>query len=307
MKSMKRISLLLFLCIVSFSLFGQETSTFESSDGLTLYYQISGTGNPLFLISMGPGYAPNYLFEVADSLSDDFQVIILHQRGTGLSKMDSINMHNMNMDLYLKDIEELRKHLNLEKISLMGNSFGGIITMSYAVKYPDQIKLLILVGSGGIDLEFLTYFRSNIQSRLSIEEVEEIQKWAALIGTNERVREANYEMLKITVPAYFYDKRYAEKLLKDITEESYNYLVSDLLWMDLITKGYDLKPKFEDFKPQALIMIGRQDIVGETTAYKMNNSIPNSQLMFIEECGHFPWIEQPEIFYRAVTEFFNNK
>lgn len=253
---------------------------------------------------MGPGYAPNYLFEVADSLSGNFQVILLHQRGTGLSKMDSINMHNMNMDIYLKDLEELRKHLDFEKISLMGNSFGGIIAMSYAVRYPDRINSLILVGSGGIDLEFLTYFRSNILSRLSIEEVEEIQKWAALIGANERVREANYEMLKITVPAYFYDKIYAEKLLKDITEESYNYLVSDLLWMDLITQSYDLKPKFEDFKPRVLIIIGRQDIVGETTAYKMNKSIPNSQLMFIEECGHFPWIEHPEIFLQGSNRVF---
>lgn len=304
---MKRISFLLILCTVSFPIFGQEIKTFESSDGLTLYYQISGTGKPLFLISMGPGYAPNYLFEVADSLSNDFQVVLLHQRGTGLSKMDSISMQNMNMDLYLKDIEELRKHLNFEKISLMGNSFGGIITMSYAAKYPDRIKSFILAGSGGIDLEFSTYFRSNIQSRLSIKEVEEIQKWSALIKANERVREANYEMLKITVPAYFYDKKHSEKILSDINEESYNYLVSDLLWMDLITKSYDLKPKFKDFKPQVLIIIGRQDIVGETTAYKTNKSIPNSQLMFIEECGHLPWIEQPEIFYRAVSEFLNKK
>jgi len=298
-------SFFLILCSVSFQIFGQEIKTFESSDGMTLYYQISGTGKPLFLISMGPGYAPNYLFEVADSLSNDFQVVVLHQRGTGLSKMDSISMQNMNMDLYLMDIEELRKHLNFEKISLMGNSFGGIITMSYAVKYPDRIKSFILVGSGGIDLEFLTYFRSNIQSRLSIKEVEEIQKWSVLIKANERVREANYEMLKITVPAYFYDKRHTERLLSDINEEFYNHLVSDLLWMDLITKSYDLKPKFKDFKPQVLIIIGRQDIVGETTAYKTNKSIPSSQLMFIEECGHFPWIEQPEIFYSAVREFLN--
>ena len=298
-------SFFLILCSVSFQIFGQEIKTFESSDGMTLYYQISGTGKPLFLISMGPGYAPNYLFEVADSLSNDFQVVVLHQRGTGLSKMDSISMQNMNMDLYLMDIEELRKHLNFEKISLMGNSFGGIITMSYAVKYPDRIKSFILVGSGGIDLEFLTYFRSNIQSRLSIKEVEEIQKWSVLIKANERVREANYEMLKITVPAYFYDKRHTERLLSDINEEFYNHLVSDLLWMDLITKSYDLKPKFKDFKPQVLIIIGRQDIVGETTAYKTNKSIPSSQLMFIEECGHLPWIEQPEIFYSAVREFLN--
>ena len=298
-------SFFLILCSVSFQIFGQEIKTFESSDGMTLHYQISGTGKPLFLISMGPGYAPNYLFEVADSLSNDFQVVVLHQRGTGLSKMDSISMQNMNMDLYLMDIEELRKHLNFEKISLMGNSFGGIITMSYAVKYPDRIKSFILVGSGGIDLEFLTYFRSNIQSRLSIKEVEEIQKWSVLIKANERVREANYEMLKITVPAYFYDKRHTERLLSDINEESYNHLISDFLWMDLITKSYDLKPKFKDFKPQVLIIIGRQDIVGETTAYKTNKSIPSSQLMFIEECGHFPWIEQPEIFYSAVREFLN--
>lgn len=290
-------------CFAVFQLYGQEINTFISSDGVTLHYQIQGKGNPLFLISMGPGYEPNYLFEVADTLSKDFQIILLHQRGTGLSKMDSINIQNMNMDVYLKDIEDLRKHLHLDKISLLGNSFGGLITMSYAVKYPDQVKSFILVGSCGIDLDFLTYFRANIRSRLTIQEIEELNAWIDSLRTPQKARKANYEMIRITAPAYFYDKRYAKDYLKAITENSYNHLVSDFLWMDLINKNYDLKPSFHEFESPVLIIIGRQDIVGETTAYTIHSAIPNSKLMFIEDCGHFPWVEQKEIFYKAVREF----
>jgi proline iminopeptidase len=213
----------------------------------------------------------------------------------------------MNMELCLKDIDGLREHLGYEKISLMGNSFGGLITMSYAVKYPDRVKSIILAGSAGIDLEFTSYFRANIQSRLSIQEVEEIQSWSGSIRNNVNVKKANYEMMKLTVPAYFFYKKYAEGFLNEINEETYNHLVSDFLWMDLITKGYDLKPHFKDFTSKALIIIGRQDIVGETTAYKMHKNIPDSELLIIEECGHIPWIEQPVIFYKTVRGFLNEE
>lgn len=300
---MKKSLLLTIFALASSLVLSQETKNFTTSDALKLSYQIAGKGEPLFLISMGPGYSPDYLFQVSDSLKADFKVILLHQRGTGLSKMDSIASSNMNIERYLQDIDELRRELGYEKISLMGNSFGGLLTMSYAVKYPTRIKSIIMAGSAGIDLEFTRYFRANIQSRLSIEQMKEIQRWGDSVRNNVNVKKANTEMMKVTVPAYFFNKSHSAIFLNQITEESYNHVVSDFLWMDLMTNGYDLKPKFKEFSQKALIIIGRQDIVGESTAFKMRDNIPNSELLILEECGHIPWIEQPNIFYKEVRAF----
>ncbi|MEJ2104943.1 MAG: alpha/beta hydrolase [Ignavibacteriaceae bacterium] len=300
---MKKGSLLIILTLISYLGLSQTIKNFVTSDSIKLYYQIEGEGEPLFLISMGPGYAPDYLFQVSDSLKSNFKVILLHQRGTGLSKMDSIRTSNMNIERCLQDIDELRIELRYNKISLMGNSFGGLLTMYYSVNYPNRIKSIILVGSAGIDLEFTRYFRANILSRLSIIEVKEIERWSDSIRSNRNVKKANTEMMKVTVPAYFFNKTYAANFCNQITEGTYNHLVSDYLWMDLMKNGYDLKPKFKEFSQNALIIIGRQDIVGESTAYKMNDNIPNSELVIIEECGHLPWIEQPNIFYKEVRDF----
>lgn len=300
---MKKGSLLVILTLISYLGLSQTIKNFVTSDSIKLYYQIEGEGEPLFLISMGPGYAPDYLFQVSDSLKSNFKVILLHQRGTGLSKMDSIRTSNMNIERCLQDIDELRIELGYNKISLMGNSFGGLLTMYYSVNYPNRIKSIIMAGSAGIDLEFTKYFRANILSRLSIMEVKEIERWSDSIRSNRNVKKANTEMMKVTVPAYFFNKTYSANFFNQITEDTYNHLVSDYLWMDLMKNGYDLKPKFKEFSQNALIIIGRQDIVGESTAYKMNDNIPNSELLIIEECGHMPWIEQPNIFYKEVRDF----
>ncbi len=132
-------------------------------------------------------------------------------------------------------------------------------------------------------------------------EIEALNFWTERMTSDPR--RANYEMIRITLPAYFYDRRNAIKSLEGITEKSYNHVISDLLLMDLMKNKYDLQPKLKDFKSPVLIIIGRQDIVGETTAYKIHNTLPNSELVFVEECGHFPWIEQPDIFYRTVEGF----
>ncbi len=63
----------------------------------------------------------------------------------------------------------------------------------------------------------------------------------------------------------------------------------------------------KSFSRSTLIIQGRQDPMPETVAIEIHETIQNSQLVFIDECGHFPWIEQPKDFYRAVRSLLEKQ
>ncbi|MGL5876521.1 MAG: alpha/beta fold hydrolase, partial [Xenococcaceae cyanobacterium] len=94
------------------------------------------------------------------------------------------------------------------------------------------------------------------------------------------------------------------KIIKSLTETSKLVpAVNDLVWNDLSRQKYDLTEKLKTFQKPVLIIQGRQDFIGESTAIKTNQTIPNSQLIFINECGHSIWLDQGEKYFSAIAEF----
>ena len=252
---------------------------------------------------MGPGYAPDYLGPVRDRLSRSFQTVLIHLRGTGRTVIEELSAETMSMDLVLGDIEAVRQDMGLHEVSLMGNSFGGIISMSYAVRHPERVAKLVLAGSGGPSMRFTGDFRSNIRSRLSPWEIDVLDYWSRPEKLQTMPARSNHEMIRVTLPAYFYDRRNAFEMMETLSDGSYNHRVSDLLWSELAQGSYDITDQLASVDAPTLVIMGSQDIVGETTGYEIERAIPNAALVFLGECGHFPWIEQPKEFFRNVMSF----
>jgi proline iminopeptidase len=75
-----------------------------------------------------------------------------------------------------------------------------------------------------------------------------------------------------------------------------------LIWK----KKYDLHKSLKTFYKPVLLLCGRQDPIGESTAHQIRETLTQADLTFIEECGHYPWIEQPEKFYEIIIGFIEN-
>ena len=113
---------------------------------------------------------------MAKTLSKNHQTIIYDQRGTGKSPLPALNASTVSMKLMADDIESLRKHLKIEKWTILGHSFGGMLASYYATLYPESIKKLILSSSGGLDLKLLSG-GSLIESHLSSIEKDSLRYW----------------------------------------------------------------------------------------------------------------------------------
>ena len=276
----------------------------------TIYYQVEGIGDPVYILSGGPGINPTYMQPICDELSKTNQTILVHQRGTGMSHVE-INKENITIDLYCKDIRAIKEKLHHQKIILLGHSWGGMLSMHYAASYPDDVEKMLLISSGGSSMNFYNYFGNNIRSRLS----EDDKEFVAMLDEyfnkvwdlpmSDSLRDAlnglATEQVNILSKAYFYDKTLAAQ--NKAVPADINFKVLETMVQSLFMEHWDIAPKLRTINIPTLILQGRQDPIDLETARVTQAAIPNSKLVILEKCGHFPWVEQKEEFFKAITNF----
>lgn len=305
---------LLFTMVTIFNIstmFAQKLDSL-SSGKQTIYFEIQGSGQPLFLLSGGPGLTPYYLNPIVQELSKSYQCILVHQRGTGKTNFIAIEGSNY-IDTLCKDIYLIKEKLGHKQIILLGHSWGGMLAMHMVAKYPTAIRKLILVSSGGYNLDFISYFNQNIFSHLSADEQRAVIALNDFGGRLEQDTDNNslktelslFQILftNIRLNGYLYNKNMPEKVV--LQPGDLNGTSSSAIWNALVKHHWDLKDKLSSTHVATLIIQGRQDPMDLETAWKINKAIPNSTLKIIEECGHFPWLEQGTQFYEAVQAFLN--
>lgn len=293
----KYIAIIIFFASVK--VFGQEYFL-SSVDGTKLFVREFGMGEPILLLSGGPGLNADYLKPVWEELSKNFRCIVLDQRGTGRSVVSSVDSVSMSMNNYINDISVLQEHLNLKSVPIVGHSWGGMLAMEYAANKPDKVSSLILVGPGGPTKNFYSYLSDNILMRLNESDLKEM----ALLDS------LNIPNLQAIWPGYFYDRKMGIKSRAEMDFEDIwgqprvlNYTVSNYISRD--TQRISL---LNNFDGEAIIIQGRQDPVGESTVYEILKLLPQAQINFIEQCGHFPWLEKPEQtekFYNVLNDALN--
>src|SRR5947209_10706483 len=130
----------------------------RTADGVTLHYDTFGNGDPVLVLSGGPGFAAAYMLPVARHIGQAHRAVLLDQRGTGQSHVDAYDAKTINLAAFVADIEALREQLGAETLAIVGHSWGGMLAMSYAAAHPGRVGTLILVDSGGPNPDFMLGF-----------------------------------------------------------------------------------------------------------------------------------------------------
>lgn len=271
--------------------------------GVTLHYRLLGKGSPILFLSGGPGFTVDPLVSMAQEFAKSHTCILFDQRGTGKSKVPMLDSTTINLKAYLDDLEALRTHLKVKRWTIIGLSWGGMLAMSYAATHPEAVSALVLVDSGGINLDFQKDFAANVFKRLLPAEREAAAFWGDPSRIAADPERASFEYLRALAPGYFYDRQKAIPFIRSLTPQTFNIKVNILMMTDLQKEKYDLREALKTFRRPVLLVYGRQDPMGEETAYLIHRSLLHSTLEFIEECGHIPMVEQPRAFFSIVKRF----
>lgn len=307
-RNMKKLLCLLFF-LPGFLESYSQYKTIENS-GVKIYFRIFGQGNPILVIGGGPGDNSDRYLSLCDLLSNDFQCILVDQRGTGKSIPLMQDSTTISIELTLSDFEIIRKKLSLKSWTVLGFSYGGYLASLYAHFYPASISNLILLGSMGLNANVFSYFSDNINSRLCPSDIELLEYWSDSARNAQDPHHALVERIRARMPGYFYDKEKSKIVSSVIQDADFNFSVGQWIWRDVDKRNLNMSKKENHFNNPVLILHGRQDPVGESVPQELSQYYKNSRLIFIEKCGHYSWIEQPDKVISLIGSFLkseNNK
>ncbi|WP_190809514.1 alpha/beta hydrolase [Flagellimonas sp. S3867] len=278
--------------------------SFLKKQDVKLAYQLFGEGEPLFVLNGGPGFSSHNFKGLAKKFSKNHQVILFDQRGTGFSKMPKINKETMTLDLMVEDMEDLRKHLGYDQISLFGQSFGGMYAMAYAAKYPQNVKCMILSHSGGMNLDFLDDVNQRLNAGLSDYDQDLLADASNIKNVDLQTKQRH----KALAPGYLFNKENKNAVFKGLAFRSQFYSdINGLIWADLRKNPYDLSSKMKLFTKPVLILHGDNDIVHPKYAEYAHTIFPNSTLKLLKNCAHYGWLDAPKDYFAAIEAFLSLK
>jgi proline iminopeptidase len=299
---MKNITSFLFILFCYSSLIAQKDDSIVVSNAV-LHYNVQGDGQPILLLSGGPGISSNQLSELSERLSKNYKCILFDQRGTGRSHTNPMDSTTINLDQSMKDVNSLLERQNIKTVTIIGHSWGAMLGLSYAINYPDHVQKLVVIGPGPLSLSGNSIIEDNIFSRANKEEKLFMKQAEDSMANHTASKELMRAYSKIFFRFFLFDAMKVDSLAEIIRKSTQNNAMQALMLQDLTRINYNLKPGISMLQMPVLAVCGRQDPVGVFPTFEIKDLNKKATIAWIEKAGHFPWLEQPEAFYPEVLKF----
>lgn len=304
MRNILTVLLILFLCASGCAEKSQKY--FERQvpiNGTEIFVKTIGHGEPLVFLHGGPGLSHDYFLPHLHPLHEDFNLIFFDQRGMGRSSTD-LDSSSFSIELLIEDIEALRTELDLGKIHLLAHSWGGILAMRYAIRYPNSLKSLILSNSISPSSEFdeatISAF-SKLNDRQNTEELntlrDKIRGGSRGINLFERFTQLNFRPL-------FHDTSRVNELSLNFSD-SYFKTQGLLKYLPPPNEPLNLFPDLKEVDVPVLILRGEIEPTPIQSDQKLKETFPYARLVNFSESGHFPFIERQQAFIDSVAQFID--
>lgn len=276
------------------------------------YYRVVGknTGNKkqLVLLHGGPGSTHNY-FEVLDRIAeeDGRQLVMYDQIGCGNSYVEN-RPDLWNSKVWIEELIELRKHLGLDEIHLLGQSWGGMQTLEYVCNYkPEGLKSIIL--SSTLPASWLWAEEAQRMIAQMPQDMQDAIKKATESGDYSspeyQAAEAEYMRQHCAGEVTENDPECLRRP-KKAGRESYVVGWGPNEFTPLGTlKDYDVIDQLGDIKEPALIINGGNDLCTPYVAKFMYDRIPNSEWELFRTCRHMCFVEDNDHYVEVLKKWMN--
>jgi 2-hydroxy-6-oxonona-2,4-dienedioate hydrolase len=231
-----------------------------------------GTGEPLVLL--------HGLFGALSNFTDLIEYFRLHYKVVvpmlPLFELDLLHTTVGGLEKFVHRFLEFRDY---KDIHLLGNSLGGHVALIYALRHPERIRSITLTGSSGL-------FENGMGDTYP--------------------KRGDYEYIRKKTQLTFYDPVIATKELVDEVYEMVNVRLKAIKIISLAKSAIrnNLGEELNQIKQPTLLIWGNNDsITPPFVGREFQRLIPNSELHFIDKCGHAPMMETPEEFNKILHKF----
>jgi proline iminopeptidase len=273
---------------------------FTTPDGLTLSYERRGSGPLLVCHPGGPGGSAAEFRDFA-GLDDTFELLLFSPRGShGSDPADEYALAS-----YVADVEALREHLGVEQLDLLGFSHGGIVAMAYAAAFRRRIRRLVLAATLAVwGDEAEAAMQEAIEARrekpwfAEAQRAIEAEQAGEFSSTEELVANVQQQ-----IPLYFHRWEGNEKIGRELAADFAK--AEPLHYFNTVEfPTFDLRSRLRTIEAPTLVLVGDDDMIaGPVCADAMIAELQDVRCVTIPDSGHFLYIEQPEAFRAALTDF----
>ena len=274
---------------------------FIDTNGTTLYYKTKGTGEPIVVLHGGPGFDHQQFLPFIWELSTDYKVILYDQRGTGLSS-GPVDSASITIDNFIEDLEGIRRAFDIEKMNLLGHSWGGILAMHYGIRHPDKLRSLMLCSTAASIDSFNDMDEAKSRNWLP-EDIERLESIAASEAFQNNDPQSIEQFWRTYFKAYFVDQSLVATMNLAFTDNTIQYSNAVAGYLLNSVGAFDLHGDLGVIQVPTLVIHGDSDPMPVSYAVRIHEAMPNSELVVAENSGHWLFIEATEQFRSSVDNF----
>ena len=300
---------------VDSNIYKKFTSKIIQVDEYHINVEVLGQGDPVFFFPGGPGNSHDYMQGNFGHYYKSHKVVFIDFLGRGSSdNAKSIDEYSIDNDVRVT--EEVRKALKLEKISLVGHSYGTVIAQAYAIKYKENVNKMVLIN--GFHSGEMWQANCDSYNHYSKTHFPEIWKKIDSLRTlgyvsSDTVFRNVYGKLP-TKYIYYHNTQIKQHLPKTKHRSWNNDVYYGIIGRDadFFVGGNmidtDFRRQLADLNIKTLIIGGGCAVVSTPEyAFQYKTFMPQAKFVMFENSGHNPYLEEPEKFYSLMDEFLGIK
>ena len=305
---MRRLAIaILFILIsltVSFSQVVPPASSegyFQSDEGFKLYYRIIGSGPDTVVIPLASWYGTSL-----DPLASSHTLILYDVRNRGRSAQVA-DTTRLGIPFEIRDLERLRKHFRISKMSLIGLSYLGLEVAAYSIEYPHYVSKIIQVGPAGPRPDF-QYAKDPIPQDYVVDSnaVFALRQMRARGDDAKNPTEYCRLYWEVNLPRYIGNQTVLSSINIpcELPNEAPANLSRSVRFIFRSLAGKDYRSQVRSLRMPLLTIHGDWDRIAPLQGgQEWVASFPNARLLVLPKAGHLPFLEYPEIFISAVDSF----
>jgi len=281
--------------------------------GYKTWYKIVGEKEepgklPLLLLHGGPGACHDYLWSLAAMADTGRRVIFYDQLGCGLSHIDESKPEMWTVDLYVEEVDAVRKALGLEKIHLLGQSWGGMLAMEYMIRQPKGVASLTIASSPASMIQWVEE-ANKLREQLPPEINATLLKHEAAGTTSDtEYTTAMTEFYNRHVCRVVPNPDYVQRSFAKLAEhpEVYNTMNGPSEFHVIGTlKNWNVIPQLGKISAPTLVTSGKYDEATPVIAETVHKGIPDSEWVLFENSSHTAHVEEADRYLQILSAFIS--
>ena len=286
-------------------------TSFIGAGSSRLYVRDLGRGLPIVVVHGGPDFDHEYLLPDLDRLAARYHLVYYDQRGRGRS-FSGEPPERVTIASETEDLDRVREWTTHAKVAVLGHSWGGLLALEYAMRHPDRVSHLILLNPAPVSHQDVSIFRRSLTAARTPQQTARIDALRAnpAYMAGDIAADAEYHRIHfssaVRAPAHL--DQVIHRLRLGFTPEGLvaaRRIEADLYEQTWSREGYDLLPALRTLRIPTLVIHGDRDFIPVEVPLRIAGAIPGARLLDLRDCGHFAYLEQPELVEAAISNLLD--